>query len=220
MAKVKKSSKHNTIDPTVEDVIPQPSMFRTELQKQLDRNNLVKLMKRGYSIEMVAETLGLSLNQATTDYHAVLRDFVAQREAPSEQLISLKLEEYAEIKRVAWEEWERSKNPIEKEAYATITNPDGSECHIARRFKEGRLGGSEYLNIILQCLKAEREMLGLNAAKQVKLGIGKVGEKGWDWDRFMDAMNDPNLGNEIEDRIYEGLPRINAEAEVQPLKGE
>lgn len=211
MAKIKKSSKHNTND---ESTIKQPSAFRTDLQKQLDRDKLVKLMRRGWSIEMVAEELGLSLNQATTDYHAVIRDFVAQREAPSEQLISLKMEEYAEIKREAWLAWEKSKNKIEKEAFETITNPDGSVREIAKKYLEGRLPGSEYLTIILQCLKAEREMLGLNAAKQLKIGV-KGGHEGFDWDRFMDAINDPSLGKEIEDRIYDKLPRIEAKAEVK-----
>lgn len=70
-----------------------------------------------------------------------------------------------------------------------------------RRTTEGRLPESEFLRIVLDCLKAERELLGLDAAEQVNTA-GQV----IDWSELTSVVPDCLLPEAIEERIQTGLP--------------
>lgn len=195
--------------------VPKVKVFNLNnpLEESITRNQIIQLMKRGYGEEDVAIKLGLEVKQVVVQYKIAIKEMAETRSQITEEVLTMKLKEYQEVKKEAWEAWEKSKNPIEKEAYETITSEYGKK-EIIKRFKEGRLPASEYLNVILQCLKAERELLGMNPVRKIEGSVTVAGTV-FDWHRFMDELDDiGNLEREVEDKIYEGLPRVNAEAEV------
>jgi hypothetical protein len=196
--------------------VPKVKIFNLNnpVEESVCRNKIIQLMKRGFGEEEIAGELGLEVKQVVVQYKIAIKEMAETRSQVTEEVLTLKLKEYQEVKKEAWLAWEKSKNPIEKEAYETITSEYGTK-EIAKRFKEGRLPASEYLNVILQCLKAERELLGINPVRKIE-GSMTVAGVVFDWNRFMDELDDiGDLEREAEDKIYEGLPKINAEAEVE-----
>jgi predicted transcriptional regulator len=178
----------------------------SEYQHQQNKDKVAELYRRGLTRRYVAKQLNVSESQVAKYWKEIVAEYREDREDDIESAVFKKLEEYGEIKREAWEAWEKSKDPIEKELYETVTSDFGVKT-LARRYKEGRLPHSAYLEIIMSCIKEERVLLGLNPVKNVT-GSMAIGGVSFDWDLFVQEVNRPNLRNEAEERIYEGLPRV------------
>lgn len=149
---------------------------RTPEQRELDLARMVKLLRRGLSKTQIAEQLGVSRGQIVYDWKQVLARLQADRDKDAKATVAAKLEEYREVKAEAWAAWERSKEDKERRTAETVTEtsgggePPGQSRTKAVKQIEGRLPDHDYLNTVLKCLEAERELEGLDPPKKLRLG--------------------------------------------------
>ncbi len=169
MGKSKVSAKSKVVN-TTSEVVDEPvaPYKRSNPQRQLDRIEMVKLMRRGWTQVQIAEKMGLSVTTITHDWKVVIREVAETRNKCVEELVAMKLEEYAEIKREAWKQWEESKKDYQRRVLETYTKADGTMTMKESETLQGQCGDSSYLSIILQCVNAERELLGINPVKEIK----------------------------------------------------
>lgn len=177
---------------------------RTKAQRDLDRAEMVRLLRRGWSRLRIAEHMGLSEGTISSEWRIILKQVVKNRDVEVAEKVALLLEEYDEVKREAWEAWEESKKERKKvvvEEFAMLSkrpgsseededegNPTGSgfgrKSVRTTTTKEKRLPGNEYLKTILACLDSMAELQGLIPEKRVAV-VGSV-----DWDAFIKEVGD------------------------------
>lgn len=224
---------------------------RSVEQREQDRTILSQLMRRGYTRQQAAEKLGITLAAIDTDWKVLMRRMRKGMDKDVEALVGAKLEEYAEVKREAWEAWEASKQQIvtrtveESSSGATedgvsmgrsnghvkggrgalgkvLANSDAQQDSAARPAKrvktitttEPRLPDPSYLTKILDCIKAERELLGINPAKKIDMQATMV------WDLFagmktavqvLNGQPAPLPGGEVVD----GVPQLTSDDDLE-----
>lgn len=83
--------------------------FRSPMQLKQDREEMVRLMRRGWSQSQIAEKLGVSAGQVHYDYKLVVKQITERTKEEAEVVVAMKIERLREISREAWVEWERSK---------------------------------------------------------------------------------------------------------------
>jgi hypothetical protein len=170
---------------------------RSATQKTIDRVKMVQLMRRGWTQTAIAQELGLHQTQISYDWKIVLREMREQQSEDVAEMVTLKLEEYGELKREAWAAYELSKQNAAKRVEEEYVDAEPDDMARTKRkhpaptgngrptYKkqkkvvtttEGRLPGAEYLKIVISCLEAERELRGLNPAKKLEL----TGHQKWD----------------------------------------
>lgn len=234
-----------------------PGRKRTIAKRQLDRLEILQMVRRGFSLTRIAEKLGVSYERAQLDFKIIIRELREQRSEEIKDRIALIQEEYSEVKQEAWEAWERSKEnrlKVVTETSSSVKPPNaddvdsngagvngvGAEATVANgaeertlsgtirgskkyqqrqragdlvvndpvtaslkptvdrvrrtRSKEGRLPASEYLRIILDCLKSERELEGLDPVKEINME-GQVL-----WDTFLTNIQ-PETPDVIEAKL-------------------
>lgn len=88
--------------------------FRTPLQIKQDREELARLIRRGWTQSQVAEKLGVSEGQIRYDYRVIVKQITERTNEEVKAVVALKIERLREISREAWVEWERSKSDREK----------------------------------------------------------------------------------------------------------
>lgn len=193
------------------------------------RAEIAALDHRGYSQEQIGARLGMS--KPTVNWH--LKKIRARyRETQVEETrasIYCKLLQYRELRREAWEAWERSKEdscrtitertaplvvgrPAEEqdgkgqkrsrkrpEGSAANGSADGLRMSRVATVVEGRLPATEYLKIVADCLKAERELLGLDAPKRSQVAVHTL-----DWAALVEIAE---ATDSVEDRIEAALER-------------
>jgi hypothetical protein len=119
------------------------------------------LLKEGFDLSQ--PMISVYLKKIREDYK---RQEVEDRAAK----VRAKLEEYRDIRREAWLAYDRSQKDTFKEQSEYAISEDegleGSEQRIKRIVTiEGRLPENAYLTTIMNTLKAERELLGLDETK-------------------------------------------------------
>lgn len=173
---------------------------RSAEKREIDLAEIARLLRRGYSHREIAVKLKLSAQQVGIDVKTLmercreesLNDIVAHRERI--------LSEYREVKKEAWEAWEKSKNDRYKRTEETSTSAIRSGGRIIETTEEG-LPSSEHLRTVMSCLTAERDILGVDAPKQVEARVETI-----NWDIIageIDLKTDT-----VEDRMRRvlGLP--------------
>lgn len=145
-----------------------PNRKRTGMQITLDRAEMVNLMRRGWTQGQIAEHLGLSEQQVSADWRAVLKQLSQQQSEDVKAEVAIKCEEYGLLKREAWAAWEASKRDSVKKAHKSTTNNFGEQTTQETEVKEGR-GDPRYLKIVCDVLKDERELKGLDAPKELNV---------------------------------------------------
>jgi hypothetical protein len=126
------------------------------------RTEIMQLIRRGWTQTEIATKFGIAQETVSKDYRMILKEWREQRVELAADEIETKLAEYREIRSEAWAAWERSKLDAEKETHVT-----GDSFSTTTRTKEGRTPANEYLRTVLNCLQAERELLGLDVVKEV-----------------------------------------------------
>lgn len=138
---------------------------------------IAKMDRRGWTQYEIKEGLkdkGIDLSQGMiSNYLKKIREeyrevmFLNRKEKVEE-----KLAQYREIRKEAWEAYDKSRENAEKEQeeFATIPTEDegleGSEMRIKRILTtEGRLPENAYLTTIMKTLESERALLGLDESK-------------------------------------------------------
>lgn len=176
---------------------------RTEDQRILDRVETVRLLRRGWTKEMIAERQGVHPTTISWDFKCVLRSLNEEKDRDVEELVAVKLEELAEVKREAWAAWERSKEEHRKVTSEETPCPPpaddgmGPDSRMGKRRKrrqklppsvptlpgkrvittQGQSGDPRYLRTVLDCLHAECELQSLYPAKEI---TGRIAVLDWD----------------------------------------
>lgn len=125
--------------------------------------------RRGYSQSDIAKLLGVSQTQVSLDLKLVRSRYTERMIEDKSGLTNEMREHYRDIRREAWIQWERSKLASQKEVTQTIGGADGEEKERVTRTVEGRCGDPAYLQTIIKTLDSERDMLGLNAPKDINI---------------------------------------------------
>jgi hypothetical protein len=146
-----------------------PGPTRTTTELIIDRAEMVKLWRRGWTQQMMADKFGVSQPTISVQLKMLVREVVENQEKDVEALIAEKRAQYAELRREAYDAWERSKQDKVREV-----NEEGDDeirGHRSKRvlMREGRLPGPEYARIIKDTLDKECELLNLNPAKEVQI---------------------------------------------------
>jgi hypothetical protein len=250
------------------------SIQRSPSQVIIDRAEVSRLMRRGWSVSQVAEKMEVSIQQVEVDFGAVMRYGKRDIKENAELIRNSMLEQYAEIKKEAWEAWERSKldmmrKTVEEEKgrlyqpknvneeveettfevsqraasewghsspdkgsgnnkggkkakgssgeaakaragvkyneYGRPVDPNNGPMvtvkRVIKKTTEGRNPGSDYLKRIIECIKAERELLGLDPAKNLNLNHTL------NWDALIDEASNSEQGmdKDVEAKLVKEL---------------
>jgi len=116
---------------------------RSPVVVTLDRIEMVKLMRKGYTQSAIAEKMGVSQQQISKDWKLVHDDLKEQRNRDYDAVIAIRLEQYSEVMREAREAWDESKVGYDKEGNA-YTKP----------------GDAEHLRTVLNSLDAMCDLKG------------------------------------------------------------
>jgi hypothetical protein len=186
---------------------------RTPDQRELHRAEVVRLIRRGYTKSAIAAHLRVSPNTITEDWKVVIRQIRADQTEDLKEYIACKLQEYSEIKKEAWEQWDKSKQDARKrvrERNLRVIEPRDKKKGTPPKTglvvtkdvstRTGQCGDPRYLQVILNCLSAERELLGLDPVKEVTIK-GKTSL----WDILANGIPDTDLPDEIEQQLEQLL---------------
>lgn len=211
---------------------------RNDVAKEQDRATMMKLLRRGYTQGQIAEVLKISNQQVSYDFKLVISNLRGEMLEDTKDYVAQKLAEYAEIKREAWEAWERSKLDAQKSVVETappLPSKDdkagtkkgkgdkGQAADVSvkalRMLKkvettEGRLPSSDYLRIIAQCIAAERELLGIDPPKEIGFKGNIV-----NWDLLARNIPSGPVPDEIEG-IIAGAMGLPAPTETEVAYGD
>lgn len=194
---------------------------RAPAQVLLDRAEVARYMRRGWSMDMIAEKMECSIQQVEHDWKMVLNQANRYKKEDTEAKKQAMLEQYSELMREAWEAWERSK--LDEVGYVTeveksllfkpsdpdsedgdsVPTPEGSKLvpvkRKTRKTRSGRNPGAEYLKIIQECLKNIANLEGLNAAKQLNV-------KGTlDWDVLISTEVTDHMSDDQEAKLVQAM---------------
>jgi predicted transcriptional regulator len=189
----------------------------TEREKVIER--VAELDRQGWTGYAIAEEVGVSRPMVSIYLKRIRQRYLAEQVGHRAEQVAEKCAQYKEVRRRAWEcfwkSWEDKDKTVEEEALRKAAEDAANgEYHssmmLVKRVtsKEGRLPASEYLNVVINTLKAERELLGLDEAAEVNVRVGAL-----DWDALlkgMAAVEDPleaevrRLGEEVERARREG----------------
>jgi RecJ-like exonuclease len=225
---------HVTREDTDGTILPKK---RPAESKAIDLAQLPRLIRRGWTKQMIAEKFKLSTAQVQIDVQLVLQELRVARDKDMEALVMAKMEELAEVKREAWLMWEATKKPVKKKVVEQTSDPNalcpmcsgtganqsGAECfncagtgtrgNKIKRVKEvkDQRGHVEYLQIILKCIEMECKLQALFPMKGVSVSLtGSATTINWD----LLAKSVPDNG-EVPDDIEAELERAVYEIGVQ-----
>ena len=177
---------------------------RTEVQRELDKAEMMKMLARGASRRQVAEHLGVSIEQVGYDYRLVMKELAANTTEDAAVVRQVKLEEIAELKREAWQAWEKSKGQRIKVTRSTFEGNNGIREQVTEE-RVDACGNPQFLAVLDRLITAERELMGLNPPKEVKADVNATVTHGIDWAAVADAASSRKALTEVEDRIRAAL---------------
>lgn len=193
----------------IEPLLPE----RTPVQRDIDKMELMRLLVRGWTMEEAAAKLKITKEQVQGDYQEVMKDLVRERTTNAEALRQMKLREYAQVKKEAWEAWERSKEDwhrrIVEETQSEGSNSLGYTNYKTVDTTEGHLPSNEYLKTVVSCLNAERALQGIDPPKKLNVSGTIVS-----WDVLVDQLPSNSERDEIEDAI---MGALNAGMEIEGI---
>jgi hypothetical protein len=189
-----------------EDYVPgastRPRVIRSTFMTD-DGVQIGRLDRRGYDVHEIADRLGISEDEVRKTIEEVHTKYMNEVMAQRAALTAEKRAQLRELRKEAWEAWERSKG--DRERTVTETRPGalcpkckgqgkdarvkGRVCHQCSgtgRMKdskkviqvhEGRLPSNEYLKTIIETLREEAELLQLTSPGSVNTQVNVVA---WD----------------------------------------
>jgi hypothetical protein len=169
---------------------------RTPSQIQLDRAEMVTLLRRGWTKKAIAAKFGLHETQISYDWKRVLMGVQDDMRDESELAVIAQLERNAEVEREAWQAWEKSKDPAHKHVLERRRrvvkvegNEDGGDGEGTGAGGEGKpatevrmeperetttteqkVGDPRFLGIVQTCQEVERDLRGITPATRVMFG--------------------------------------------------
>jgi len=126
------------------------------------RQKVADLFLQGWGQEAIGRELGISQPQVAGDLKKVseswrqsaIRDFDAARD---QELARLQ-----RLEREAWSAWERSQQPSQT---AVVDGQVGAQR--AKRTVKHQHGDARFLDVVLRCIEARRQLLGLDAPAKI-----------------------------------------------------
>jgi DNA-binding CsgD family transcriptional regulator len=118
------------------------SSHRSSTKRERDLLAVARMARRGFSLQEMADELGVSPSTVTLDLRRLRARY--QKEAGEEHqvLVAEKRAQYREVRKEAWEQWERSKRDARRKVVETSVNPDGTPGRQrTTRTTEGQAGG-------------------------------------------------------------------------------
>lgn len=122
------------------------------------------LDRRGYDQWSIARELGVSRSLVQADLKKIRKQYIEARTEVQDQTVQLIVAQYREVMEESWRAWERSKTDAMRDVTEETLFDEVSRTKITR-YVEGRLPGAQYLQTILQCLKAIRDLFDLDLKK-------------------------------------------------------
>jgi predicted transcriptional regulator len=189
-------------------IMPGPGS-RTKTKRERDMELMARMDRRGYSQYQIARHLGISQPQVCYDLKEIRKRYT---EAISEEYrakVEEKRQQLREVRVEAWRAWEKSKADARKVTEEVGFGPRG-EVEKTTKTTEHRLPDPAYLKTIIDTLKQESELDGLNAPKKIQANVSVI-----NWDRLMDWSDSqgPDTGSdEIEAELASIEERVEREA--------
>ncbi len=185
---------------------------RSKEQRLLDRVEMVHLLREGCSKSAIAAKLGVHATQISYDWKIVVKELAQSRDRDLDELITVKIEEYGHLKREAWAAWHQSKVEL-KPVYKT----DEKTGKLTLEYVETPCEPNPaHLKTVLECLKAECDLLGLYPKKEVSIK-GTVSQA-INWDILAGLPPDgQECPDEVELEITRRLERSASEQAVNRL---
>jgi hypothetical protein len=160
---------------------------RTKAQIDLDRVEMIPMIRRGMTYDMIAEVISskypftLSAKQIAYDWMMVMREQVSVRkQSSSAELVEAKRQELAEMKKEAWSAYEMSKrNAIMRNGLM-----DGDEEDAPTKIT---LPSNEFMNTLLKIVDRELILDGLDAPSKKSVEVVNEDRK-HEATQFLDAM--------------------------------
>jgi predicted transcriptional regulator len=191
----------------------------TEREKVIER--VAELDRQGWTGYAIAEEIGVSRPMVSIYLKKVRQRYLDDQLEHRAGLVAEKRAQYKEVRRHAWacfwKSQEDKEKTVEEEALRKAAeDAAGGEYHASMTLvkrvvsREGRLPASEYLNVVTNTLKAERELLGLDEAGRLDVRVGAL-----DWDALMRGMaHTPDPLEEEVRRLGEEVGRARREGRV------
>jgi hypothetical protein len=134
------------------------------LRINLRRKQVADLYLQGWTQAAIAAEVGVTQPTISHDLEKIqkawredsIRDFDLRRE--------IELQKIDRVEREAWAAWERSQKPDQ-----SAQTYDDTNNRRTRRTVRNRNGDPRYLDIVLKCGVARRELLGLDAPKRMEI---------------------------------------------------
>lgn len=200
--------------------------IQSKTQKEQVFAIVAKYDRRGYTqlqiVEKLKEEAQLEVTQPTvSDYLKQLRtQYASSKLANREELINEKIEQLKEVRREAWEAYERSKADYRKKVRekapkleedegkkpklklhvgkGTNRNPDKGEVEESMRLlrvivtREGRLPSDAFLKVVIQTIEAEAKLQGLLIPIAAEDADKGKPKVEFDWETFVSKLTNPN----------------------------
>lgn len=189
-----------------------PGSTRNKTERETQRAELPKLLRRGWTQAMIAEKFGVSQAQVSCDYKIVMKELRQEASEDIKELIGLKLEEYGEVKKEMWEAWEKSKKNQEERLEEDVSSDRGGHTKTAVKEK-GSCGDPKFIAIVMECIKQECNLLALNPAKEIRGSL----TTSINWDVLSQGipLNGP-VPDEIENEVRRLLGYTDSSPTVAP----
>lgn len=184
----------------------------SQRDREATKARVAVLERMGYSVYVIAERVDLPVYRVKWIAKQT-RSRAAQEAIDDMKVVVLrKLKILEDVRMEAYEALQESKKAAETHTYESGEAAHGGFSKSKKETK-GRLAGSEYMKIILDTVKQERELLGLDAAIKIDVTSGGVP---FPW-RNLIGRPEVTTGDEIEAELARALPPM-SETPPAPIK--
>jgi predicted transcriptional regulator len=164
--------------------------------------DVAKLSRRGYSQQRIAVELGLGMSTVNRYVRLAKQRYMGVQEEEIYLRVQEKLAQYRDVMVECWEAWEQSKghcvqNMIEQVIEALERRGFDTDGVVIS--PHVRLPSTQFLRIIMDCLQAERDLLGLDSPKEIQATVQTI-----NWDSLAAGIGSGPVPDDVE-RVIEGV---------------
>ncbi len=134
------------------------------------RCQVARLHAQGKSGREIALAVGVSASTASRDLDYIREQWRTQATADMAGRVNAELAVLDEVARQAWEGWHRSIGRHVRKV-ERIGRTDGKAAASVETVSEELAGAVEFLNTIVKCSERRAKILGLDAPKQLNVGV-------------------------------------------------
>jgi predicted transcriptional regulator len=169
---------------------------RKKATREEDLARVAKLDRRGYSQADIARVIGVSQPQICEDLKKIREHYRAAANATYAEKVEEKRAQLREVRSQAWKAWEKSKKDGTRWAEEVTTGASGDRTKTTEA-KEGRLPDATYLRVVIETLRDECALDGLNQPQKLNINANVI-----DWGELFRRTMDDEV-NQVERRLAE-----------------